>query len=93
MSTRDDLSFYVFPIIAAVSFLLSYLWVRNYDDKLSYRWLNAVGALGFIVWRSQALDASPEEWSINGSRLFAALMMAAWVGGNELGALMGSDTR
>jgi hypothetical protein len=93
MSTLGSSGFYIFPLVAVVSFLFSYLWVRNYDDKLSYRLLNAVGALGFIVWRSQALDASPEEWSINGSRIFAALMMAAWVGGNEVGALMARDTR
>ena len=93
MSSLNNIDIYWFALPVVVAFLLSYWWVRNHDHRFSYRWVNAVGAVAFIVWRSYAIDASPEEWTVTGSRMFAAVMMAVWVGGVELGALFARDTR
>ncbi len=88
MSLLDNVAILKLALIAGVPLVLSFWFVRHYDQKFSYRWLNAVGAVAFIVWRSYAMDTSPEAWTITGSRIFAATMMAIWVGGVELGALL-----
>jgi hypothetical protein len=93
MLSLNTIEIYWFALPAVAAFLLSYWWVRNHDHRFSYRWVNAVGAVAFVLWRSSVMDSSPEDWTVTGSRIFAAVMMAVWVGGVELGALMARDAR
>jgi hypothetical protein len=47
-----------------------------------------VGVLAFVFWHRLAIDAPPDDWLFNDSRIPAALMMGAWVGGNKLGGAL-----